>query len=127
LAQLCPSLFESFIVNINTKNSLHFNLAVSSSHPLPKGYHHCLAQPPLKVGCFGNSYDVAWLGRQLGDHQQKAVVRVELGVSRFSGAIRSAKGGKGLPADHFEEALYKKSAKGLPQAIQVCQTKIPLT
>ena len=34
----------------------------------------------------------------------------------ISDAVRSAKGGKGLLADHLEEALYKKSAKGLPKA-----------
>ena len=43
-----------------------------------------------------------------------------------SAAKRSAKWGQSLPADHFGRALYKRSAKGLPQAIEVCQKKIPI-
>ena len=42
----------------------------------------------------------------------------------YSAANRSAIWGQSLPADHFKRALYKRSAKGLPQAIKVCQKKI---
>ena len=45
-------------------------------------------------------------------------------VGECSAAKRSAIWGQSLPADHFEKALYKRSAKGLPEAIEVCQKKI---
>ena len=45
-------------------------------------------------------------------------------IPSLSANARSAKVGKSLLADHFDEALYKKSANGLPHAIQVCQKKI---
>ena len=39
----------------------------------------------------------------------------------ISAAKGSAIWGQSLLADHFEMALCKKSAKGLPRAIEVCQ------
>ena len=42
----------------------------------------------------------------------------------ISAAKRSAIWGQSLPADHFEMALYKKSAIGLPRAVEVCQKRI---
>ena len=44
--------------------------------------------------------------------KKKEVIGKNTFLANNSAAVRYAKGGKSLLADHLEEALYKKSAKG---------------